>query len=90
MKNLLSSSLLSKIIKIKIQRTVILSIILYGYENWSLTLKKEHMLRVFQNKVLKKIFGPKKEEVTGEWRKIYNEELNELYCSPNTIQVIKS
>jgi hypothetical protein len=89
-KNLLSSSLLSKIIKIKIQRTVILSIILYGYENWSLTLKEGHMLRVFQNKVLRKIFGPKRDDVTWEWTELHNEELNELYSSPNTIQVIKS
>jgi hypothetical protein len=64
-KNLLSFNLLSKIIKSKVQRTVILSIILYGYENWSLTLKDGHMLRVFQNKVLRKIFGPKRDEVTG-------------------------
>jgi len=88
-KNLLSSSLLSKIIK-KLQRTVILSIILYGYENWSLTLKEEHLLRVFQNKVLRRIFGPKRDQVTREWRELYNEELNEMYSSPNTIRVIKS
>jgi len=80
-KNLLSSSLLSKIIKIKTQRNVILSIVLYGYENWSLTLKEELLLRVFQNKVLRRIFGPKRDEVTVEWRELYNEELNDLYCS---------
>ena len=89
-KNLLSSSLISKFIKIKIKRTVILSMILYGYENWSLTFKEGHMLRVFQNKVLKKIFGSKRDEVTGEWRKLHNEELNDVYCSPNIIQLIKS
>ena len=90
MKNLLTSSLLSKIINIKTLRTVILSFVLYGYENWSLTLKEEHLLRVFQRKVLRGIFGPKWDEVAREWRELYNEELNELYSSPNTIGVIKS
>ena len=89
MKNLLSSSLLSKIIKIKIKRTVIL-FVLYGYENWSLVLKEEHLLSVFQNKVLRRTFGPKRDEVTREWRKIYNEELSDLYCSANTVWTIKS
>ena len=89
-KDQLSSSLLSKIIKLKIQRTVIFSVILYGYENWSVTLKEGHILSVFQNKVLRKIFGPKRDEATGEWRELYNEELNELYSSPNAIQLIKS
>ena len=89
LKNLLPSSLLSKNIKIKIQRTVILSIVLYGCENWSLTLKEENMLRVFQNKVLRRIFGSKRDEVTEEWRELYNEELNDLYSSPNTLWVIK-
>jgi hypothetical protein len=78
----------SKIIKIKIQRTVILSIVLYGYENWSLTLKEEHMRSVFQSKVLRRIFGPTRNKVTAEWREIYNEELNDLYSSPNKILVI--
>ena len=63
---------------------------MYGYENLSLTLKEEHLLRVFQNKVLRRIFGPKRDKVTGEWREPYNEELNELYSSPNTIRVIES
>jgi len=81
-RNLLSSILLPNTIKIKIQRPVILSIFLYGCENWSLTLKEEHMLRVFQSKVLSRIFGPKRDEVTGKWREIYNEELNDLYSSP--------
>jgi len=63
---------------------------LYGYENWCLTLKEEHLLRVFQSKVLRRIFWPKRDEVAGEWRELYNEELNEMYSSPNTIQVIKS
>ena len=89
-KNLLSSSLLPKFIKIKTLRTVILSFILYGYENWSLTLEEEHLLRVFQKKVLRRIFGPKGDKVTGVWKEKYNEELNELHSSPNTIRVIES
>jgi len=64
-KNLLSSRLLPKTIKFEIQRTVILSVVLYGYENWSVTLKDEHMLSVFQNKMLSRIFGPKWDEVKG-------------------------
>jgi hypothetical protein len=72
-KDLFSSSLLYKTIKIKIQRTLILSIVLYGYENWSLALKEEHMLSVFQNKVLRRIFWPKRDEVTVEWREVYNQ-----------------
>jgi len=63
---------------------------LYEYENCSVTLKEGHLLRVFQNKGLRKIFGPKRDEATGEWRELYNEELNELYSSPNAIQLIKS
>jgi len=89
-KNLLSSSLQSKITQIKILITVILSIVLYGCESWSLALKEEHMLSVFQNEGLRRIFGPKRDEVTGEWREQYNEELNDLYSSPNNIQVMKS
>ena len=84
--NLLSSSLLSKNLKIKIYRTVILYVVLYGYETWSLTLREERSLQMFENRVLRRIFGPKMDEVTGEWR---NEELNDLY-SPNIFRVIKS
>ena len=87
--NLLSYSLLSKTIKIKIYRTVILPLVWYGCETWSLTLREEHRLRVFENRVLRRIFGPKWDGVTGEWRRLHNEELNDLYSSPKTIQVIK-
>jgi len=72
-KNLLSSRLLSKNVKIKIYRTLILPIVLYGCETWSLTLREERKLRVFQNTVLRRIFGPRREEVTGEWRRLHNE-----------------
>jgi hypothetical protein len=85
----LSSSLLSKNIKIKKRRTIILPVILYGYETWPFTLREEHRLRLFENRVLRRLFGPKRDEVTGEWRRLHNEELNDLY-SPNTIRVIKS
>ena len=78
--NLLSSSLLSKNLKIKIYRTIILPVVLYGYETWSLTLREEHRLRVFENRVLRRIFGSKRAGVTGEWRKIHNEELSDM-CS---------
>ena len=88
--NLLSSSLLSKNIKIKIYRTIIVSAVVYGCETWSLTLKEERRLRVFENRVLRRIFGSKRDEVTGEWRKLHNEELNDLYSSSNIIRVIKS
>ena len=64
-------------------------VVLYGSETWSLTLRGEHSLRVFENRVLT-IFGPKRIGVTGEWRKLHNEELNDLYCSPNIVRVIKS
>jgi len=74
--NLLSSSLLSKNLKIKIYRTVILPVVLYGCETWSLTLREERSLRVFENRVLRRIFGPKRDEATWEWRKLHNEELN--------------
>jgi len=83
--NLLSSSLLYKNLKIKIYRTVILPFVLYGCETWSLILREELRLRVFENRVLRRIFGPKRDEVTGDWRKLYNEELNDLYCSPNIV-----
>jgi hypothetical protein len=82
--------LLSKNLKIRIYRTIILPVVLYGSETWSLTLKEERRLRVFENRVLRKIFGPKRDEVTGEWRKLHNEELNGLHSLPNIVRVIKS
>jgi len=82
--------LLSKNLKYQIYRNVILLLILYGCETWSLTLREERRLRVFENRVLRRIFGPKIDEVTGEWRKLHNKELNNLYCSPNIVRVIKS
>ena len=88
--NLLSSSLLSKNMKIEIYRTRILSIIMYGCETWLLTLWEESWQRVFENRVLRRIFGPKRNEVTGEWRKLHNEKLNDLYSSPHILQAIKS
>ena len=74
-----------KILEIKIYRTVILLVVLYGCETWSLTLREEHRLRAFENRVLRRIFGPERDEVTREWRKLHNEELNDLYCSPDII-----
>ena len=88
--NFWSSSLLSKNIKIKIYRTIILPLVLYGYETWLLTLMEEYRLRGFENWVLRRIFGPQRDEVTGEWRRLYKMELNDLYCSPNVIRVSKS
>jgi len=71
--NLLSSMLLSKNSKIKIYRTIILPVVLYGYENRSLTLREERKLRVFENMVLRRIYGPRRDEVPGEWRRLHNE-----------------
>ncbi|KAJ4431620.1 hypothetical protein ANN_20219 [Periplaneta americana] len=87
---LLSSSLHSKNLKVRIYKTVILPVVLYGCETWTLTLKEEHRLRVFENKVLRKIFGAKRDEVTGEWRKLHNTELHALYSLPDIIRNIKS
>jgi len=82
--------LLSKKLKIRIYRTIILPVVLYECEAWSLTLREERKLRVFENMVLRRIFGPRRDEVTGEWRRLHNEELNDLYSSPNIVRVIKS
>jgi hypothetical protein len=86
----LSSRLLSRNVKVKIYKTIILPVVLYGCETWSLTISEEHRLRVFENRVLRRIFGPKRNEITGECRKLHNEELHILYSSPNIIRQIKS
>jgi hypothetical protein len=88
--NLLSSRLLPKNLKIKIYRNIILPVVLYGCEAWSLTLREERRLKVFENSVPRRVFGPKRDEVTGEWRKLHNEELNDLYSLPNIVRVVKS
>ena len=88
--NILSSSLLSKKVKIKIYRTIILPVVLYGRETWSLTLREERRLRVFEKRVFRRVFGPKREKITGERRKLHNEELSDVYSLPNIVQVVKS
>jgi hypothetical protein len=88
--SLLSSRLLSRNVKVKIYKTITLPVVLYGYETWSLILREKHRLRVFKNRVLRRIFGPKMNEVTGEWRKLHNEELHNLYSSPDIIRQVKS
>jgi hypothetical protein len=87
--NVLSSHLTWKKLKIKIYKTVILSVILYGCETWSLTFREERRLRVFENRVLKRIFWPKRGEEVS-WRKFHNDELHSLYSSPNIVRMIKS
>jgi hypothetical protein len=82
--------MLSRTVKVNIYKTIILPVVLYGCETWSLTLREEHSLRVFGNRVLRRIFGPKRDEVTGEWRKLHNEELHNLYSSPDIIRQVKS
>jgi hypothetical protein len=89
LQNLLSSSLLSITLKIKIYRTIILPVVLYGCETWSLTLREERRLRVFNNRVLRRVFGLKRNEVTGEWRELHNEDLRDLY-SLLPVRVVKS
>ena len=84
--NLLSSRSLTENTKIKLYRTIILPVVLYGCETWSLTLREERRLRVFENRVLRRIFGPRRDEVTREWRKLHNEELIDLYCSSSIVQ----
>jgi hypothetical protein len=82
--------LLSKNLKIRIYKTIILPVVLYGCETWSLTLREEYRLRVFENRVLRRIFRPRRDEVTGEWRKLHNEEIHDLYSSPSIIRIMKS
>ena len=84
------TGLLSKKLKFKIYRTIILPAVLYGCETWSLTLREERRLRVFENRVLRRVFWPKRDEVTGEWRKLHNVELSDLYSLPNIVRVVKS
>jgi hypothetical protein len=79
-----------KNLKLRIYKTIILPVVLYGCETWSLMLRKEHRLRVFENRMLRRIFGPKRDEVTGEWTKLHNKELHDLYSSPSIIRIIKS
>jgi hypothetical protein len=83
--SLLSSRLLSRNINVKIYKTINRPLVLYGCETWSVTLREEHRLRVFENSVLRRIFGPKRDEVTGEWRKLRSGELHNLYSSSDII-----
>ena len=77
--------MLSKNLSIKTYRTIIL-LVSYGCETWSLTLKEERRLRVFENRVIRRIFGPKRDEVPREWRQLHNDVLNDLYSSPNIVR----
>jgi hypothetical protein len=86
----LSSRLLSRNVKVRIYKSVILPLVLYGCETWSVTLREGHRLRVFEDRVLRRMFGPNRDEVTGEWRKFNNEELHNIYSSPGIIRQIKS
>jgi hypothetical protein len=88
--SLLLSRLMFRNVKVKIYKTIILPVVLYVCETWSLTLREEHRLRVFENRVLRRIFGPRRDEVTGEWRKLHSEELHNLYSSPDTVRQVKS
>jgi hypothetical protein len=88
--SLLSSLLLSKNLKIRIYKTIILLVVLCGCETLSLTLREEHRLSVLEDRVLRRIFGPERDEVKGEWRKLYNKELHDLYSSPSIIRIMKS
>jgi hypothetical protein len=84
-----SYRLLSRNVDVKLYKTIGLPVVLYGCETWSLTLREEHRLRIFENRVLKRIFGRKRDEVTEEWRKLHNEELHNLFSSPHTNRQIK-
>jgi hypothetical protein len=87
---LLSSRLLSKNIKIRIYKTTVLRVVLYGCETWSLTFREEYRLRVFENRVLRRIFGPERDQVTGGWRKLHNEEPHNVYSSQSITRLVKS
>jgi hypothetical protein len=82
----LPSCLLPRNLKFKIYKTIILPVVLYGCETWSLTLREDHRLRVFENRVLRRVLGPKRDEVTGEWRNLHNGELHNLYSSPDIVR----
>jgi hypothetical protein len=86
----LSSRLLSTNLKVKIYKTIILPVVLYTCETWSLTLREEHRRQVFENRVSRRIFGPKRDDVTEKWSKLHSEELHILYLSPNIVRQIKS
>jgi hypothetical protein len=86
----LVQSLLSRNVKVEIHKTISLPVVLYGCESWYLTLRDEHRLRVFENRVLRRIFGPKRDDIMGEWRKLHSGELHNLYSSPDIIRQIKS
>jgi hypothetical protein len=88
--SLLSSRLQSKNLKVRIYKTIILPVVLYGCETWSLTVREEHKLKAFENRVLRRIFGTKRDGVTGGWRKLHNEELHNLYSWPSIIRIIKA
>jgi hypothetical protein len=90
MQNLLSSRLLFKNVEIRTHKTIILPVVLHGCETWSLTLREVHRLRVFPNRLLRIIFGSKRDEMTGGWRRQHNEELHNSYSSPSIIRIIKS
>jgi hypothetical protein len=83
----MASCLTSRNLKVKIYKTIILPVVLCGCETWSVTLREEHRLRVFENGVLRRIFGPMRDEVMGEWRKLHNGELHILYPSPDIVQI---
>jgi hypothetical protein len=88
--SLLSSHLQSRNLKVKMYKTIILPVVMYGCETWSLTLREEHSLKVFENRVPRRIFGPKRDKVTGEWRKLHSGEPHNLCSSPHIIRQIKS
>jgi hypothetical protein len=87
--NLMSCCLLSKNVEVGIYKATVLPVVLYGCETWSLTLREEHELRAFESRVLRRIFGPKRDGVMGGWRKLHNEELHDLYSLPSIIRIIK-